>query len=73
MLEGTGGMKERRREGYTAVERLVLPLDCSAHFCKEGAGSLKATPSRLPCQMREAFLFSPAAGDAPGSVSSSGG
>ena len=56
MLEGTGGTKERRREGYTAVERLVLPLDCSAHFCKEGAGSLKATPSRLPCQMREAFL-----------------
>ena len=64
MLEGTGGTKERRREGYTAVERLVLRLDRSAHFCKEGAGSLKATLSRLLCQLRGAFLFSPAAGDA---------
>ena len=64
MLEGTGGTKERRWEGYTAVERLVLPLDHSAHFCKEGAGSLKATPSRLLCQLRGAILFSPAAGDA---------
>ena len=55
-LEGTGGTKERRREGHTAVERLILPLDCSAHFCTEGAGSLKATPSRLLCQLWEAFF-----------------